>query len=193
MLYCISSDTSSKKRPKLRILLQCKTMVFLTEGSLFFTNTTRRLCLWWEWTWRPWSKCVSSGLTGVAWTHWCGCWCRQKGNGSQVWPCPCAGQTSRGSWRPTRPCLGILGKPVVWCRVALLGLSHPAELKHWKLCFLEDMLNCLLCPRSEISQVSSGRCQRPTALVRGFSWVSPSWCPTHLCGFHGFKAEMWKN
>lgn len=40
MWYCMSSETSSKKSPKLRRPLRCKMMVFLNEGSLFFTNTS---------------------------------------------------------------------------------------------------------------------------------------------------------
>ncbi|TNN82587.1 hypothetical protein EYF80_007105 [Liparis tanakae] len=43
--YCMSSETSSKKSPKLRRLLRCKTMVFLDDGSLFFTSTTVLLYL----------------------------------------------------------------------------------------------------------------------------------------------------
>lgn len=45
MWYCISAETSSRKSPKLRRLLRCKTMVLLNEGSLFFTSTTLLLYL----------------------------------------------------------------------------------------------------------------------------------------------------
>ncbi|XP_035472716.2 low density lipoprotein receptor adapter protein 1 isoform X2 [Scophthalmus maximus] len=47
MWYCMSSETSSKKSPRLRILLRCKTIVFLEEGSLFFTSITLLPYLWW--------------------------------------------------------------------------------------------------------------------------------------------------
>lgn len=73
MWYCMSSETSSKKRPKLRRLLRCKMMVLLNEGLLFFTSVTLLLYLWW-WMWRLWPECASSGLIGPLTTYWCGWW-----------------------------------------------------------------------------------------------------------------------